>query len=213
MTDLEEYEIWDEYPQYRKWFNKLWLSQQLGYVCGPCGYAPKTSGTYIIRPIYNLAGMGLGAFKTRISSGDRSKVPPGSFWCEFFDDAHFSATYEWKNNEWQPIVCWRGYNDKNIIMFSRWVKSYYTPKVPKLFNELKEIGIINIEFKGNNPIEVHLRASGNPDGSVGDTGYSEYIPIWEDTKVCLEKSEYTFINAPEDADGLLPIKRIGFLAK
>lgn len=31
----EDYEAWEEYPQYRWLFNKLEVSSKLGYDCGP----------------------------------------------------------------------------------------------------------------------------------------------------------------------------------
>lgn len=217
MADLEEYELWDYYPEHRKWFNKLWLSEQLGYYCGPCGYAPKKTKEYIVRPIYNLAGMGLGATIQKITAHDRSIVPPGSFWCEIFTDTHYSCTYTWKFDHWTGLQSWEGYCDPtNLTKFTLWKKSDYFPKVPQLFNELQNVESINIEFKGDNPIEVHLRPSGNPDGSVGYCTYSEFIPVWSDdleiTHDYISRG-YSYIENKETADNFLEIYRAGFLVK
>jgi hypothetical protein len=217
MADLEEYELWDFYPQLHHWFNKLWLAEQLGYKCGPSGYAPKKSGEYIVRPIYNLAGMGLGASKTHILAGDRSCVPPGSFWCEYFDEPHYSVTYEYKFGKWKPLHSWHGYFDEsNLSCFTLWTRSEHTPELPTIFEELKEVEQINVEFRGDRPIEVHLRPSGNPDGSTGRSPYNEYVPIWQSTKdSCYEYLEqgYSFLDCPESADGLLSDSRIGFMVR
>ena len=61
----EDYQAWEEYPQHRWVFNKLEVALKLGYKAGPaCVPLPKTSNTLfkaIIRPIYNLYGMGISA--------------------------------------------------------------------------------------------------------------------------------------------------------
>ena len=217
MADLEEYELWDQYPQLHHWFNKLWLAEQLEYKCGPCGYAPKKSADYIVRPIYNLSGMGLGAYKTHIRAGDRSLVPPGSFWCEYFDEPHYSVTYERAFNRWKPLHSWLGhFNETNLSCFTLWNRSEYYPELPEFFDELCEVEQINVEFRGNHPIEVHLRPSGNPDGSSEPSPYSEYVPIWESNKdecYSLIERGYTFLDCPESADGLLNDSRIGFMVR
>jgi len=64
MDDLEAFEL---YPQYRHWYNKLFLSIVLGYTCG-FDTIP-SSGRWIIRPIQNLVGMGLGASIGHYSKG------------------------------------------------------------------------------------------------------------------------------------------------
>ena len=217
MADLEEYELWDYYPQYRLWFNKLWLAEQLGYKCGPSGYAPTRTGDYVVRPIYNLAGMGLGAYKTHIRANDRSVVPPGSFWCEYFDEPHYSVTYSWVKNYWHCIHSWRGrFDSSNLSRFTLWTRSEHSPTLPKLFDELKEVEQINVEFRGDKPIEVHLRPSGNPDGSSGRSPYKEYVPIWSDSvDDCYHYLElgYRFLDAPETADNQLAVYRLGFMVR
>ena len=52
MTDDQSYNL---YPQQRKWFNKLWLAELMGYRCGPCGVKVPQTGMYVVRPIYNLS--------------------------------------------------------------------------------------------------------------------------------------------------------------
>jgi hypothetical protein len=66
-ADIEAYQ---KYPGLRYWFNKLWLSEQLGYYCGPAGIAPQISGMYIVRPIMNLTGMTANAKLKYIFAGD-----------------------------------------------------------------------------------------------------------------------------------------------
>ena len=209
MNDIQAYQ---EYPHLRHWYNKLWLSEQLGYNCGPASIAPKISGNYIVRPMMNLSGMGIGAKKICIDAGDHTKVPPGYFWCEWFDGNQYSVTYQWEDNsrEWKPISCWQGYKeDHDLSKFSKWVRTDFYPNVGAMFHELVEIEKINIEYIEDKIIEVHLRTSPNPD-------YNELIPIWEGDEISIDKYTkmgYDYIKAYENGDGFLHITRLGFLVK
>ncbi len=224
MTD--DTDAWLAYPQHRNWFNKLFVAEKMGYTCGPCGLAPQKSDYYVVRPIYNLAGMGLGASVKWINAGDKSVVPPGYFWCEYFKGFHYSATYEFCHGGignskpyWKPLHCWIGYNtSNNLTKFTKWERSSsYVPEVPREFNELSSL-IINIEFKGQNPIEVHLRGSGNPDGSL-DSEYNEYIPVWASDTIDIDAYlalGYTYRPDEEDMSDVYPYtdeRRLGFLLR
>ena len=85
----EDYQAWIQYPQYRWLFNKLDVSLLLGYDAGPACVPITKPNKYIIRPIYNLYGMGIGAkvksLDPRLHAEDMTHhkhVPPGNFWCE-----------------------------------------------------------------------------------------------------------------------------------
>lgn len=206
-------EAWEKYPRYRNWFNKLYVSLLMGYDCGPSGIAPSKDGEYVVRPIYNIMGMGVGAEVMTIKSGDVSKVPPGYFWCEYFEGEQYSATYTFRHEKkpyWELINCWKGIKPKDTLYkFTKWERSDYAPEVPWEFNELCVIPVINIEFIGDKVIEVHLRASPDPD-------YDELIPIWEDTKKDIDKYTklgYTYIESFEASEGYLRTKRLGFMVK
>ena len=195
-------EAWFEYPQHREWFNKLQLSLQLGYDCGPCGTAPLVSSTYIVRPIYNLEGMGAGARKVYIPAGDIRSVPPGYFWCEWFDGPQHSVTYEW-DNEWVATSSWLGINSPdNLSRFEKWVRSDWTSSLPSWFNTLADCGTINVEFIGDKIIEAHLRPSPDPDWSV------EIVPVWADQEVPED-----MVVSYDDAGGYLPVPRLGFITR
>ena len=45
-------------PEHLWIYNKLFLSQRLGYTCGPAGLEVPKPGFYIVRPCMNLMGMG-----------------------------------------------------------------------------------------------------------------------------------------------------------
>lgn len=211
MTDED---AWRRYTHHRDWFNKLYVGNLLKYNCGPCGVAPGVSDRYIIRPIYNLSGMSAGAKIETIEAGDSTKVPPGYFWCEVFSGPQYSVTYTFHHDikpYWKPLSSWQAIrDDKNELWkFDKWVRSDYAPEVPRSFNVLSDVKVINVEFVGDNPIEVHLRDTPDPD-------YDEIIPIWEGEEKLIDKYEvlgYTYKKSFEDADGFIETPRLGFMVK
>jgi hypothetical protein len=134
-----------------------------------------------------------------------------------FDEPHYSVTYERVFNRWKSLHSWQGHFDEsNLSCFTLWTRSRHSPELSPLFDELSGVTQINVEFRGDRPIEVHLRPSGNPDGSTGHSPYSEYIPIWQNNKeICYDYLEqgYAFLDCPETADGLLNNSRIGFMVR
>ena len=48
MDTITDSEAWIQYPQHRKWFNKLYIADLEGYACGPSGLPPLRSDEYII---------------------------------------------------------------------------------------------------------------------------------------------------------------------
>jgi len=203
---MEDKDVWKKYPDSHRWFNKLYISELMGYECGPCGVAPERSDYYIVRPIYNLSGMSAGASKMFISSGDMTKVQPGYFWCEWFEGKHYSVTYELNNGEYKVKSCWVG--EKKDLKFLKWIRSDYSPTFP---SDIKiEYPIVNIEFIGDNLIEIHLRDTPDPD-------YDEIIPIWENDSTSkmsyYELMGYKFIKSYDNADGFIKTARKGFMVK
>ena len=218
---MEDYESYQKYPHHHKWFNKLYIAELFGYDCGPCGTAPTKDGTYVVRPIYNLSGMGVGAHVKEIKAGDDRSVPAGYFWCEYLTGKHYSANYRWQYDRdmingkwlqpWKGSSCWEGTNMPiNLTKFVEWKRSDYIPEVPDELVCLRDVGVINVEFKGNQVIEVHLRPSPDPD-------YDHIIPVWASDlgvkKQHMETHGYNFVNSYDDADGQLDDPRIGFLVK
>jgi len=201
---LEDRDAWQLWPHHRNWFNKLWLSLEMCYTCGPCGVAPPKAGYYIVRPIYNLAGMGVGARKQYLNTNDLSQVEPGYFWCEWFDGPQHSVTYEW-DGKWVPTSSWQGVlAPRSLTRFLKWTQSRFTPELPEMFDVLKDVEQINVEWIGNRIIEVHLRPSPDPQE------YAEYIPVWADQ--ALPVGDPTWVESFDDADGFLKTPRIGFIA-
>ena len=218
MKDSEAYKA---YPHHHKWFNKLYVAETFGYDCGPSGIAPTKDGTYVIRPIYNLSGMGVGAYVKELKAGDSRSVPAGYFWCEYLTGKHYSANYHWVYDRdmingkwkqpWKGSSCWEGVNMPiNLTKFVEWKRSDYIPRVPDEMVSLRDVPVINVEFKGDQVIEVHLRESPDPD-------YDHIIPVWASDlgvkKQHMETHGFQFIAAHDDGDGQLEDPRIGFLVK
>lgn len=215
---IEDCDAWMKYPQHHNWFNKLWVAEKFGYTCGPAGTDIPKSGTYVVRPIYNLGGMGAKAQVMSLPEGDYSTVPPGYFWCEYFNGTHYSVNYEWKwdrdtiNGEWIGTSCWAGINMPiNLTKFTEWKRSDYIPPVPVELNELNDVNEINVEFIDHNIIEVHLRESPDPE-------YDHMIPIWESDLGRYKHDHYEihgykWIEAYDNANGYIDDPRIGFYVK
>ncbi len=226
---MYDHEVWPLFQHHHNWFNKLWVAERYGYKCGPSGVAPTEDGTYVIRPIYNLSGMGVGAHVKKIKAGDYHAVPAGYFWCEYLHGDHYSVNYKWKHSyyeggSWEPVSSWKGVNyPVNLTKFAEWKRSNVMPNLKDYdMDVLYDAGEINVEFKGKSIIEVHLRHSPDPD-------YDKFIPVWEsDTEPecspsvyklnvkCqhyLNECGYEFLPDFDDGDGQLKDPRIGFLVK
>mgnify|MGYP007047350393 CR=1 FL=1 len=214
---MEDADAYLKYPQHRKWFNKLWLSELMGYRCGPCSTEIPETGRYVVRPIYNLAGMGVGAEVKELEKGDYRSVPAGYFWCDYIEGKQYSVNYRWQpdshiGGSWIGINSWEGFNTlDNLSKFIEWKKTDYIPTLSHHFKQLGEgVTHLNVEFINDKPIEVHLRLSPDPD-------YDHMIPVWASDlgvkKVYMETYGFEFINAYDDANGELDDPRIGFLVK
>ena len=80
--------------------DKLILSSKMGYKCGPAGIDVPESGDYIVRPVVNAYGLGIGAEKMFIEQ-TTTHIPPGFFWCEWFEGRHLSVDYQ----QGKQILC------------------------------------------------------------------------------------------------------------
>jgi hypothetical protein len=236
MTKIDEdYEAWEMFPRHRWIFNKLELSLKLGYICGPaCVPVPKT-GEYIIRPIYNLYGMGVGARKMflRYPEDDDAMtnhkfIPPGYFWCEWFKGNHYSIDYKWTDegrggihSHWNPTCTTIGQVSSNIQQFSHWEKienKYY--ELPNWLDSFYDTEVLNIEYKDDKILEVHLR-TGN-DVLHEDPIGTEVIPNWlSDDREYIqdllddEWEYYKNYDASKayDASGYIEDPKIGYLKR
>lgn len=176
-------------------YNKLFLSRILDYTCGPIGTTVPKSDFYIVRPSFNLLGMGRFARKEWIVKYT-DHFHPSEFWCEIFTGNHLSVDFKNKKSELVVI----GTRDENepYYKWKKWEKINQKIKFPSILENLKgNYEWINCEFINGNLIEVHFRR--NPDFRYGNT---VAIPVWGDEK----EENLTFI---EDNDYL----RKGFYIK
>ncbi len=211
-------DAWSRYPHHRWLFNKLDLSLKLGYNAGPGGTSVPVNGDYIVRPIMNLSGMGVGAKRVHLSRDDYKTVPPGYFWCEYFQGPHMTIDYEWQLVDGQtilrPIFAAQGYRtDKELYRFNAWKQK--TPPLyhlPYWIQELSNVPRFNVEFINGQITEIHLRT--NPNFPPNST---DIIPRWSDMTddecEIFERLGFQYQTAFEDADGHLEIKRLGFYYK
>ena len=211
---MDDDDAWKEYPQHRWVFNKLEIALKFGYDAGPACVPITKSGDYIIRPIYNLYGMGLGAKIIHIDISqakemeEHALVPPGHFWCETFKGTHKSVDFERSAGYWKPFCTIVGEsNEENLVRFKSWKKTWNTEYVlPRWMEDIDDVKNINLEMIDDKVIEVHLR-TGNDIFHDKPIGYTLY-PVWESDGV-----EPDFPNEhPEryDASGYLSDIRVGY---
>ncbi len=210
MEELDDWEIYQQYPDFRWIFNKLELSTRLGYSCGPVPVPVPHTMEYIIRPIYNLYGMGIGAKIKVLTKEKLVNELPGYFWCERFHGEHHSIDYVWKDG-WKPVHASLGVNtDTNLIQFKYWQK-ITTPlhRIPLWVNEFQTAKKLNLEFIDGKIIEIHLRH-----GEDFPQGASKIIPVWHSTPQTqhdyLVQQGYQYKHNPEDGNGFLTDPRLGF---
>lgn len=169
-TDIEAFAA---YPNSRAWYDKLYLAKMFGYICGTS--VIPYDGKWIVRPITNLEGMGLGASISVFHEG--TIIPPDTFYCQVFGGRHITIDYVRKNNMWVQTDTFEGFNTHdNLIQFSKWKRISFEYTLP-LSMDFIESDYINIEIIGNHIIEVHLRP--NPDPVM----YDEFWPIWSEDQL------------------------------
>jgi len=182
---LDSNQEWENICSEDLWvYNKLFLSKILKYVCGPTGTIVPKSNYYIIRPSFNLNGMGRLARIEWIEK-NTDKYHPSEFWCEIFTGRHLSVDFYKKESKLVIL----GEKDLNAPLYKwkKWSKIYEEIQFPSVLNSLKgNYDWINCEFIGDKLIEVHFRQ--NPDFRYGNT---IAIPVWsEDEKIEMNNFKY-----------------------
>lgn len=191
MTDHEAYEA---YPDDNHWYDKLFVANTFGYRAGT--ESIPTTGIYIVRPIINLDGGGIGAHIGMYRSGD--EIPQFHFWCETFYGRHITIDYTRVNGEWVQGNTFEGENrPRDLIHFLRWCRVDYPYPLPQELVDVQS-DHINLEMIDGRIIEVHLRHNTDP------VQHDVFIPIWcEDTPP--PGPDWIRIPDPEDH-----IDRLGF---
>ena len=199
MTDAE---AWQRYPKLRWVYDRLQLSQALGYECGPAGTLPPRRGIWFVKPLINLNGMGVGACAREYDGGPVFPVRPGSFWMPRFAGRHLSIDFKRVPYGWDfdfAVEC--VYRNNRPF---EWKKVSDAPEFPALISpDGSDIPHLNVEVIGHNIIEIHLRRNQDFDAMPEA---SSAFPVWEGDAVPVD-----MIPDPEDADGYLIPKRLGFV--
>lgn len=182
-------------PEHRWVFNKLEIAKRMGYVCDPSGFTP-TVKDYVVRPVMNLEGMGIGA-----TFG--GSVPAGYFWQERFYGVHLSVDY---SKDGEVVLCVRGERKsyEPIYKWHSWEKvdPSKAPPLPEMFKDiLSHYGMLNIEFIGEKVVEVHLRH--NPDPLKN---YRKLYPVWEQKTIFEQKGDFI-----KDYVSVGEVTRYGFI--
>jgi hypothetical protein len=215
-------QAWNAYPQYRWIFNKLDVALRCGYESGPACVPIKKKGFYIIRPIYNLRGSGIGAKKQFLDPELHTEemilhqhVSPGYFWCEYLDGDHFSIDYKRENGRWIPFSAMIGIHETedNLTRFEVWTKVKIPDFELPLFIQEIDVEYLNVESKGGKPFEIHLRTGNDQIWNV-PIG-SKLYPIWDEERIKEKKHLKFSPNAESDlryysANGHLSDIRRGF---
>jgi hypothetical protein len=199
MYHLDGNDEWNNIHSKDLWvYNKLFLSRVLGYNCGPVGTTVPKPDFYIVRPSFNLLGMGRFARKEWLTKCT-DHIHPSEFWCEIFEGNHISVDFYKKESN--LVVLGTKNKSDPFYKWSKWEKINKKVKFPEILENLKgNYDWINCEFIDDKLIEVHFRR--NPDFRYGN---SIAIPVWEENKdITFENMSYI-----EDSD----FKRRGFWIK
>lgn len=167
---LKEENAWNTMSPDDMWvYDKLIVAKKLGHKCGPVGIPVPTPGTYIVRPVFSIMGMGRDAQILHIDC-DTDHLPVGHFWCEVFHGRHITVDYI----RGKQVLCVEGFrsDDSQLHLWDKWVRIKDRIPYPSILST--ELKFVNCEFIGNHLIEVHLRH--NPDFSNGG---DVLIPVWK----------------------------------
>ena len=120
MNSLDSSKEWNSIHNEDLWiYNKLFLSRVLGYNCGPVGIPVPKPDFYIVRPSFNLMGMGRFSRKEWIENSTDS-LHPSEFWCEIFEGEHLSVDFRWELPD--LIVLGERKPEDSLYKWSKWKK-------------------------------------------------------------------------------------------
>lgn len=173
---------WRLNPMHRHVYDKLRLALDAGLTAAPCGVVPMELGIapeaeVFVKPITNLAGMGLNA---RSVPANEVPLEPGSYWSERLAGTHTSSDCLVQEGEPSWFAHTRGSDEKDASRPIYWEIGADLPDVEDWIsawvcrNLAGYTGICNIELIGGKPIEAHLRGS----NGFFDLYGPHFMPAW-----------------------------------
>lgn len=157
---ISDVEAFVKYTDYNKVYNKLEIAKFQNLDANPFPCFPKKF-PIVSKPIINLFGMGLNAFKISSKKKFIDHLPTNNFWCEFLEGDHLGWDFVIRNGKIIYYVCFYG-KKLNFGTFKYWSQI----ESPKILDNIQKIidhyfegytGIVNMETLGHYVIEVHLR--------------------------------------------------------
>jgi hypothetical protein len=173
---------WRLNPRHRHVYDKLTLALDAGLRAAPCGVDPADYGfdaetELFVKPITNLAGMGLGARAVRAKA---VPMEAGYFWCERLTGRHTSSDCLVQDGQVVWFAHTSASNAKDAERPLYWHVGTALPELePRLSGWVAKhlagyTGLCNIELIGGRPIEAHLRGS----NGFFDLYGPAFLPAW-----------------------------------
>lgn len=173
---------WRLNASHRHIYDKLRLALDAGLIAAPCGVEPMDLGVspeaeVFVKPITNLAGMGLSARAVR---ADTVPMEPGSYWSERLSGIHTSSDCLVQDGEPRWFAHTRGSDEKDASRPIYWEIGAHLPETEVWISDWVRrnlagyTGICNIELIGGKPIEAHLRGSNGFFELYGP----DFLPAW-----------------------------------
>ena len=174
MQFISDCDVYDSCPPQWLWiYDKLIVARQQGLRCGPAGVPPPEPAWYVVRPITNIRMMGRGAQRLWLTPDDDHLVPDGHFWCEWLTGAHISVDYHWGQ---QDLTVEGFRSGQRLDRFSLWRKVNSSRPFPDWLQGLETLAEwVNVEYIGDQVIEIHLRYNDDFRNHRSD----EIIPVWQ----------------------------------
>ena len=156
-------EEWNRILPSHLWvYNKLIISQALGYVCGPTGSNVPKPGFYMVQPCMSLIPV---EPKIEYIECDTMHLPPGDFWCEVFDGNHYSVFYEYKEDSTGCYPQWARDHSVDFhvkhqkLCLENGIEVDHQIPYPKILTTkgLYRYGWINCEFIDDKLVSVRFR--------------------------------------------------------
>ena len=179
MQFIGDADVWSQCPNDYLWiYDKLIVARKQGILAAPAGISVSTPATYIVRPITNIRMMSRGATKQWLTPQDTDSVPDGYFWSACLEGRHISVDFHYG----VQALTVEGFRDDpdRLDRFSRWQRIDESYKFPLILGELwRMTPWVNVEYIGDNIIEVHLRWNDDFANHNSDVIH----PVWYDNPI------------------------------